>query len=388
MPLEPLVFWLAVVLLGYTYAGYPLLLYAWASLRRRVDSPAAPDRLPQVSIVVVAYNEAGRIGERIENLLALDYPSERLEVIVASDGSTDGTVRHALAYRQDGVRVVACRRRRGKSAVLNELVPRCSGSVVLLADARQRFERGALRALVGRFADPAVGAVGGELVLTDDPREPQKTAGVGAYWKYEKFIRRAESRIDSTVGVSGAIYAIRRELFEPIPGDTLVDDLLIPMQIVRRGYRVVFEPGARAFDRAAPPAAEFRRKVRTLAGNFQLFVRRPWLLNPFCNRLWFQTVSHKGLRLLGPFCLAAAFGANLLLLDEVLYRWTLGAQAVLYAGAAGGRLTCNSRYQFRFLNVPYAFCLLNWAVVMGLWRLSTGRQRVTWESAGRTETTG
>ena len=196
--------------------------------------------------------------------------------------------------------------RRGKAAVLNDVVPRASGAIVVLADARQRFEPDTVRALTRPFADPAVGAVSGELILTETLEGPAVGRGVGVYWRYEKLIRKSESRVDSTVGATGAIYAIRRELFEPIPEDTLLDDVLIPLRIVRRGYRVLFEPAARAWDRVAASAGEeLARKVRTLAGNFQLFVREPWLLDPRRNRIWLATVSHKGLRLLGPLLHAA-----------------------------------------------------------------------------------
>jgi hypothetical protein len=275
---------------------------------------------------------------------------------------------------------VAYSQRRGKSAVLNDLIPQAHGDIVVLADARQRFARGVLRALAPHFSDPTVGAVSGELVLTQGANGSAVGEGVGFYWKYEKFIRRNESRVDSTVGATGAIYAIRRNLFEPIPTDTILDDVLIPMRIVRRGYRVLFEAGARAYDQAAPSAEfEFARKVRTLAGNFQLFVRQPWLLNPFANRLWIQTISHKGCRLLSPLCLAVAFGANLFLLDEPFYQGTLSVQFVLYAAGMGGYLLRNSRKKVRSLSVPYAFCLLNWAVVVGFARFLNGSQRVTWE---------
>ena len=171
--------------------------------------------------------------------------------------------------------------RRGKAAVLNDVVPRASGAIVVLADARQRFEPDTVRALTRPFADPAVGAVSGELILTETPDGPTVGRGVGVYWRYEKLIRKSESRVDSTVGATGAIYAIRRELFEPIPEDTLLDDVLIPLRIVRRGYRVLFEPAARAWDRVAASAGEeLARKVRTLAGNFQLFCARALAARP------------------------------------------------------------------------------------------------------------
>lgn len=374
-------------MLAYTHVGYPMLLWVWARLR--AGKPHVEPFQPSVSVLVVAYNEAERVERRIENLLSQDYPRDRLEIILASDGSDDDTVERALRQQRDGVFIAPFKTRRGKTAVLNRLIPQCSGEIVVLADARQQFDRGAVRALTARFADPEVGAVSGELILTDGPEGSAVGAGVGFYWKYEKFIRRNESRIDSTVGATGAIYAIRRYLFEPIPEATILDDVLIPMRIARRGYRVAFEPGARAYDRMAPTEkAEFTRKVRTLAGNFQLFIREPWLLNPISNRLWIQTVSHKGCRLLSPLCLGVILGANLFLLDRPFYRWILGAQIALYAAAVGGYLFRHAKRRIFLLSVPYAFCLLNWAVVVGFLRYISGRQRVTWETTPARESPG
>jgi poly-beta-1,6-N-acetyl-D-glucosamine synthase len=374
-----LIFWLSVALLAYAHVGYPALIAARARLRPR---PPALGGEPSVSVVIVAHDEAARVDTRIRNLRALDYPAERLEIVIASDGSVDGTPARARAWEPEGVTVVAFETRRGKAAVLNDVVPKARGEIVVMGDARQTFDARALRALVGAFADPAVGAVSGELILRAGDDATRVGEGVGFYWRYEKFIRRQESRADSTVGATGAIYAIRRELFAPIPPDTILDDVLIPMTIVRRGYRVLFEAGARAYDRPAVTAsAEFTRKVRTIAGNFQLFARHRWLLDPWRNRLWLQTVSHKGLRLLGPLFLAATAVANLALLDRSFYRLTLGAQAVFYAAALVGYLSCNARTRVRLLGVPYVFCLLNWATVVAFVRFAARRQRVTWEKA-------
>lgn len=377
------VFWASVLLLGYTYFGYPALLRLWAGLQRRRPHTARFE--PSVSILVAAHNEAAHIERRLENLLDLHYPRERLEIIVGSDGSTDATARLARRYERRGVRVVAFRARRGKSSVLNDLVQRARGRVVVFADARQRFDCHALRALVAHFVDPEVGAVSGELILAHGAGDAAAGEGVGFYWKYEKFIRRHESRVDSTIGATGAIYAIRRGLFEPIPPDTLLDDVLIPMRIARRGYRVMFEPAALAYDRTVAASAEFARKARTLAGNFQLFVRERWLLDPRRNRLWLQTVSHKLCRLLGPLLLLAALAANLLLMDYPLYRWTLAAQLGLYAAAFEGYRIRDAAKSAPIFSVPYAFCLLNWAVVAGFLRFINGRQRVTWDTAAQRE---
>lgn len=390
-------FWLFVGLLFYVYAGYPLVALLRARLRPRAIARAVerryhpatipfPDRrvhalAPKVSIVVVAYNEAASIEARIENLLALDYPSHQLEIIVGSDGSTDNTVELVRQYEPFGVRVVAFNRRAGKPAVLNALVPEASGEIVLFGDARQRFEPAALRALVANFADPAVGAVSGELMLEAAAGTANAGHGAAAYWRYEKMIRSAESRADSTVGATGAIYAIRRSLFAPIPDDTLLDDVLIPLRIVQQGYRVVFEPAARAFDRTSATAAqEFARKARTIAGTFQLFSRERWLFNPRRNRLWFATMSHKGLRLLLPVLHAGALAANIMAVPVWPYQWLLGAHAMFYAAAAAGALQHRGPERLRLLTTaPYTLCLLCWADIVGFYRFAAKRQPVTWE---------
>lgn len=373
-----ILFWSALSLLAYTYIGYPLLIRVLASMRPR--PPRKAPMQPMISILVVAHDEEDRIARRIENLLALDYPRDRMEIVIASDASRDATVERARSYAGHGVQVVEFQPHRGKPAVLNDMVPRLGGDIVVLLDVRQRIEPGALRALAANFADAGTGAVSGELIL--DGAGSEVGEGVGFYWRYEKYIRFNESLSGSTVGVTGAIYAIRRRLFTPIPQDTILDDVLIPLQIARQGYRVLFEPAARAHDRVyASAAAEYSRKVRTLAGNFQLLLRHPWLLNPLTNRIWFRTVSHKFCRLPGPACLAVALAANLALGHEFFYRLLLLPHVLFYAAAAAGSLMRKPAGGLAVLNIPYSFCLLNWATVAGLLRFLRGRQRVTWQKA-------
>jgi cellulose synthase/poly-beta-1,6-N-acetylglucosamine synthase-like glycosyltransferase len=380
-----LIFWASGALLGYTLIGYPAAIALWARLRPKREQ-RGPET-PEVTIIVAAHNEAQRIGARIDNLLALDYPRERLNVLICSDGSSDATVEVARSCVDPRVRVLAFEPRRGKAAVLNDAVAAATGELVMFADARQRFERQSLRELVASFADPRVGAVSGELCFEPAPGAGSVGSGVGFYWRYDKLIRRSESLIDSSVGATGAIYAIRRRLFTPIPDTTILDDVLIPMNVVRAGFRTLFNPTARAYDRVAHSAEEeFARKVRTIAGTFQLFARHPWLLHPGRNRLWLQTISHKLLRLVGPLALAGAFGANLFLLASPFYQLTFALQVFVY-GAALYEHALRSRTPRRrgaltgLLGTAYAFCVLQAATVVAFVRFAAGRQTVTWSKA-------
>jgi cellulose synthase/poly-beta-1,6-N-acetylglucosamine synthase-like glycosyltransferase len=376
-PALVVLFWSSLLLIAYTYVGYPLIIWVRARLRPH-RHPAVPIE-PTVTIIVVAHNEESCIEGRIENLLALDYPAERRQILVGSDGSTDDTVSRARRFTHDGVHVVAFRQWRGKAAVLNQLVMRARGEIVLFADARQSFEPQVLRRLVARFADASVGAVSGELMLTDSTGTPIGR-GASFYWRYEKFIRVHEGRAGSTVGATGAIYAIRRALFKPIPNDTILDDVLIPMRIVQQGYSVQFEQDARAFQAVSrTPHQEYVRKLRTIAGAFQLFAREWWLLNPWRNQLWFETVSHKGLRLVLPLLHAVLFLSNLGLSGVPFYGAVFAAQTAFYAAAIAGHERRHAARRPLAISVPYAMCFMLWATLVAFHRFVTDRQHATWE---------
>jgi cellulose synthase/poly-beta-1,6-N-acetylglucosamine synthase-like glycosyltransferase len=334
-------FWFSLAVVAYVYVGYPLLLALWARLGARPARRAPLDaRAPGASVIVAARNEAHRLPARVSNLLQQDYPGP-IQIVVVSDGSTDGT---AAALEPFGSRIELVEiPASGKPSALNAGVARARYDILVFADARQSFAPDVLRSLVENFADPAVGAVTGELLLDcecDRSASRDSTVGesVGAYWRYEKWLRRQESAIWSTLGATGAIYALRRDLWKPLPPAALLDDVLAPMRVVLAGYRVVFDDRAKAYDRVEPDAAgERRRKVRTLAGNYQILAIEPALLNPLGNRVWLQYLSHKLGRLVVPYAMALLFLANLMLAPAgVLYMAALLAQLGFYALALYG----------------------------------------------------
>jgi len=327
------VFWLSLVVVIYVYFGYPLLLSIACKVARRPVRKG--DYEQSVTILIAAHNERDRIGRRIENCLWLDYPKKKLQILVSLDGPTDGTEFAVWKYASRGVEMVHSKAHIGKPAALNAGMRRARGQVVVFADARQTFSHNAIRRLVANLADPEVGGVCGELILLDETSSETKS-DVGLYWKYEKWIRSMESEVHSLVGATGAIYAIRRELYSDLPEDTLLDDVVTPMRIVFAGKRVVFDAGAKAFDDVSCcPAAEFARKVRTLTGNYQLLRQMPKLLVPWSNPVFCQFLSHKLGRLLVPFLLIGLFVTNVFLWGGI-YSWLLIAQCCWYFFAVAG----------------------------------------------------
>ncbi len=374
-------FWLSALAIGWAYLGYPLYLALRARLR-----PAPPVRkasvTPSVSVIIVAHNEESRLARKIRNCLELDYPRDRLEIVVASDGSTDGTARVTEGFAAEGVRLLPLPGPRGKAAALGAAVPEAKGEVLLLCDARQQLERESLRELAANLADPTVGAASGELHIRSGSSSAAE--GVGAYWRFEKGVRRLESRVGSTVGVTGAIYVVRRRLVPTLDPRTILDDVAIPMQVAQAGYRVVFEPAARAWDEPVEEARhEFRRKVRTLAGNYQLVALNPSLLLPWRNPLFFPFLSHKIARLFVPWCLllVAATSLALSLRGSAFFASLLGLQAAFYALAGAGWLQRNAPRRPRLVSIPYALVLLNLAAAAALPDFLFGRQTAAWRAS-------
>jgi poly-beta-1,6-N-acetyl-D-glucosamine synthase len=332
------IFWGSFLFIAYVYFGYPLVLVIWSTLGRRPISRSYSE--PTVSMIIAAYNERREIQHRIENCLALDYPKNKLEIIASLDGPTDGTDVLVREYEGRGIRILASPIHQGKAAALNCALSVANGEILLFADARQVFAANAVRELVANFADPRVGAVSGELVLLDESGREARDA-IGIYWRYEKKLRLMEGCIHSTLGCTGAIYAIRRELAERLPENVILDDVMLPMRAVLQGHRVVLDGRARAFDRVAPsPEAEYQRKIRTLMGNYQLILQMPELLIPWKNPVFFQFVSHKIGRLLAPYAFVALAISNLFL--RGYYLVPLAIQSVWYLLVLVGILMSHS----------------------------------------------
>jgi poly-beta-1,6-N-acetyl-D-glucosamine synthase len=371
--LARIIFWIAASVPLYAYIGYPLLLLALGRvIRRKVKK--GPIR-PFVSLLIPAYNEAGVIARKIANSLALDYPADQLEIVIASDGSSDQTAALAQELSVPGrVRVLAFPENRGKVATLNASVPRLRGEIVVFSDAAALLEPDALRRLVENFADPAVGAASGvyKIVKAD---EVNIGASEDFYWKYEAFLKRQESQLASTLGGHGHLHAIRRSLYPYPPAGTINDDYVIPVSVLRKGYRAVYEPAAVVYEEAREMTG-FGRRVRIMAGNIQqLGAIGGLLFPPRPLELWFF-LSHKLSRLLVPFAMLTALAANVLLLPSAWYMALLAAQVAFYVLAACGFLWS---LRPKLLMLPFYFSMINAAAFFGLYHALTHRRGLAWK---------
>ena len=365
-----LLFWLCFVLTAYAYFGYTLWLWMYVRLHRR---PTLQSHItPAVSIIIAARNEEANLPAKLENLRLLDYPQNRIQIVVASDGSTDRT-ESILREHLPPLTSVILSESNGKAYALNEAVEHATGEILVFLDARQFVELNAVSELVSCFADPSVGAVSGELLLEDASGAPAPDA-LGIYWKIEKVVRRLESSSGSVVGVTGAIYAIRRELYTEIPPGTLLDDVFIPMNVARLGKRVLFQPSAIARDRLfSAKGKEFSRKVRTLTGNYQLLQLAPWLLSP-SNPLLFRFISHKLLRLAVPLFLVGMLITSAMA-GGPFYQAVFWLQIIFYLLAAFGTLNPSLR-KFKPAAIASTFVMLNAAAAMAFYNFIAGKNKV------------
>ncbi len=372
-------FWLCFAVVAYTYLVYPVLLVA---IRIAGVSPARSESIAgetpalRVSILLPVHNEQQNLERRLDELTRMIQASGMPgEIIVISDASTDRSVEIAAQYADRGVSVIQQSTKQGKAAALNAGSAAAQYELLIFADARQRWADDALVRLVENFADPLIGAVSGDLVLES---APGVLAGVGMYWRFEKWLRKQESRLGSQVGVTGAISAVRRTLFHPIPPGTLLDAVFWPMHVVLQGFRVIHDERAKAFDRLPEKTHdEFRRKVRTLAGNFQLLTLLPMAaLFPWSNRVWWQWISHKLMRLVVPWALLGMLASSFFLPDDA-YQVFFWVQATCYALAAAGILPAIGR-AIKPLGTAASFLVLNAAAWLAFWIWISGRAATSW----------
>lgn len=371
-------FWVSAALLVWTYAGYPAVI-ALAAGRRRADEQAAGgSQALSVSVVIAAKNEAARVAEKIRGLLRQGGDAVR-EIIIVCDHCEDDTAAQVGSLGESRVRCIRHDSGQpGKAGALNAGVAAASGDLVLFNDVRQSLGDGAIEKLVAWFCDPQTGAVSGSLEIQSSAGGA--ASGLDAYWSLEKRIREGESVLDSSIGCTGAIYMIRRSLYVPVPHDTILDDAVMPLLIAEKGFRVRFEPAARAFD-PQPLAgdAERRRKVRTAAGNFQMLFRYPRWLLPWRSRLWWKLISHKYLRPASPLLLASCLAAAFMLRGHAFYRTMMIAGLAMIALAAAGLLMPGLRA--KVFSIPAGFAFLQIAQVQGFirWLFSLGGKEKGWK---------
>ncbi len=380
VPAPPLPLLIFALLFVYPFAGYPAVMWIWSKLRHAEAEPPEPAEYPEIALIICALNEARVIGGKMENSLQLDYPAGRLHIVVVNDGSTDGTAEIVRRYTERGVELIDRQVRRGKVTNLNEVIQARPEPLIALSDANVIYDPQALRRLVRHFQNPSVGCVSGKVILTETTQALND--GEGQYYSLEWFLQEEAGKMHSMVGADGAMHTFRRELFRPCPPDTLIEDLVMPVQIVRQGFRCLMEPRALAWEEGPSSAQEeFRRKVRIAAGAAQAVLRGNGLPGEKAPlRFWFLFVSHKLLRWASPLmALGVVASAGL--------TWTNPWSQLVLAGAAVLALLALVRWRTgvnqRILNIPYYFVFGQAAVLYGLWRGATGRQSVLWAKVNR-----
>jgi cellulose synthase/poly-beta-1,6-N-acetylglucosamine synthase-like glycosyltransferase len=387
-------FWLFFIILVYTYIGYPMLLF-FITRFRRVLKPPKNDNLPfyepHVCLFITAYNEKDFIGQKVENSLQLDYPGEKVQYLWITDGSDDGTpellreYKHTEVYHQPG--------RRGKMHAMNRGMQFVKTPIVIFSDTNTILNREAIREIVACFRDPATGCVAGEKRIREQKADVAAAAGEGLYWKFESWIKKMDAEINSAVGAVGELFAIRRDLFQEVEPDTILDDFVISLRIAQKGYKIAYTPNAYAEESASLNVKEeLKRKIRIAAGGMQSLFRLKSLLNPFrYGMLSWQYFSHKVLRwTLAPVSLFLLLFVNAAIVfqarggqQENFYTLFLYLQFMSYLLALVGWYFENRMLRMKVLFIPFYFIFINYASVVGAWRYFRGKQSVQWEKSKR-----
>lgn len=374
-----IVLWLSAAALLYTYVGYPLLLMIMSSLRRREVRRGAFE--PAVSVIVTAYNEERDLAAKLENTLALDYPGELLEIIVASDCSTDRTDEIARAFAERGVRLVRQPQRLGKTAAQNMAVTQARGEIMLFSDATSLYERDVLRVMMPSFADPTVGCVAGRLIYVD-PADSRIGRGARSYWSYETFLKKHESRIFSLIGVSGCLYGVRRSAYLPLYAEAC-SDFIIATKMVEQNLRAVYEPAAVCTEETnRQTSKELKMRVRVIAQTFTDLWRHRAMMNPFRSGFYaVQLLSHKVMRYAVPFFLVAILvTSGILARHSMIYFLLFLGQLGSYLTAVAGWVLERAGMHSRLLALPQYFVLSNLAALIACYQFLRGQRYAHWET--------
>jgi cellulose synthase/poly-beta-1,6-N-acetylglucosamine synthase-like glycosyltransferase len=379
--MDIILFWLSLSLIVYTYIGFPLLIVLRGLLWRKDYKKQEFSALPSVSVVISAYNEAQTIAEKLDNLLSLDYPRELLDIVIASDGSTDGTDAIVEKYRERGVNLLMLPHQ-GKAFALNEAVASSRGDVLVFSDANSIYRTDAIRSLVRPFVDPEVGGVAGNQIYLKKVSGESSGDGERAYWGFDRMLKEFQSRAGNTLAATGAIYAIRRSLFRPIP-EGVSDDLVTSTGVIAQGYRLVFAADAVAYEPvSATERVEFKRKVRVTVRSLRALMRIRSLLNPFVYGFYaFQLFSHKVLRYLVFVPLLTLVFISPFLWDSgLLYQLAITAEAGFYILALLGLMLNGTRSgRLKLFTIPFYFCMVNAAVLVAAIQVLRGHQIKHWE---------
>jgi cellulose synthase/poly-beta-1,6-N-acetylglucosamine synthase-like glycosyltransferase len=377
-----IMFWLSVSLIIYSYFLYPLILYIFSLLKNNRATEYSKSFCPPVTVIIAAYNEESCIKERIENLLKLDYPQEKLTLLIGSDGSSDNTAQILTSFEIDNMKPVIFPENRGKMSVLNDLVELAEDDILVLSDANTDFASDAINMLTRHFEQEDIGAVCGELHLASADASTNKD---GVYWRYERFLKYHEAKLGALLGANGAIYAMRKSLFIPLPKDTVVDDFQIVMNVSKQGARIIYDQEAKANEEIAPDlSSEEARRIRIGSGNYQALVSHSWALNPMLGWRFIAYISHKVIRWFVPHLMLLAIIANILLLGQNLYILVAVTQTVFYFIAWYG-ISRKRKYLSvpNLIAIPAFFVAMNIALFRGFVRYLLTDVSGTWQRTKR-----
>jgi poly-beta-1,6-N-acetyl-D-glucosamine synthase len=383
-------FWVSLMIVFYTFIGYGIILFLLVKARRFIKGSRYArfnmEALPTCTLIVACYNEAEILDEKIANTLALKYPDQKLSLVFVTDGSSDNSP--AVIQKYPGIKLMHSAERKGKIHAMHRVMQEVKTGICIFTDANTFLNEDALVNIARHYQDATVGAVAGEKRVKIDEMA-DATAGEGFYWKYESILKKWDAELYSVVGAAGELFSIRTELYIPVPPDTVLDDFMISLRIAEKGYRIVYEPEAYAVETAsANVAEELKRKIRIAAGGIQSVLRLRNLLNPFRNFvLSFQYISHRVLRwTITPFLLILALISNVFIVVEtkaLFYELLMAGQVAFYLLAFTGWVFEQKNIRVKALFVPYYFCIMNYAVLAGIWRYVFSEQKVTWEKAKR-----